>query len=421
MADYSVVSNGTNTMLGAADVLTTLYPRGVEELFMEEFPSYGLFEKKLDYLSESKRELNWQVDSGSGDATTVAEAEANEGPSNHYRPQITRVREYATATVEREDILATRNDKDRIIEVWDLSIKNCLRKIKRSWGIHLFRDGSGVRGKLKASGSGYAGTTLTLENAIDVKYFEQGDYIQSASGSPLALDAATTAKSKITGRSIGAGTLILNTALITSGDGHSLLRSGDLNNVVKGLAAWIPAVAPTTGDSFFGIDRSTLGEAAYGHRPSFSSSSLLNIGIDSASYLYDVAGSSPDLWIVNSMDAAAIQKDLSTFERITIPAQGIDKKKAEIGYDAIRIHGPNGKIDVVVDPLCPRGSSWLLAREECQWWTLGALIDQITMGMGNENGFIKAGVDGVGIRFGGFGQFVVTRPWNCAYVALPTA
>jgi hypothetical protein len=417
MANYAVVSNGTNTALGAADVLTTLFPRGVEELFMEEFPSYGLFEKKLDYLSESKRELNWQVDSGGGDATTVAEAEANEGPSNHYRPQITRVREYATATVEREDILATRNDKDRIIEVWDLAIKNCLRKIKRSWGIHLFRDGSGIRAYLNGA---QTGTTVALASAIDAMLFEAGDWIQSTTlATPRVLASAN--KVKVIGRSIGAGTLTLSGALTTPTSGGGLVRSGDLYNVVSGIAAWIPKTAPTAGDSFFGVDRSTLGEAAYGHRPTSNSSNLLNIGIDAASYLYQVAGSSPDIWLMNSMDAAAVQKDLTTFERITIPAQGLDKKKAEIGYDAIRIHGPNGKVDIVVDPLCPRGSSWLLVREECQWWTLGPMIDQITMGMGNENGFIKAGVDGLGLRMGGFGNFVITRPWNAAYVALPTA
>jgi len=203
-------------------------------------------------------------------------------------------------------------------------------------------------------------------------------------------------------------------------DGDYLLRSGDLNNVVKGIAAWIPISAPVGGDSFFGLDRSSYGEAAFGHRPSLTSSSLLAIGIDAAAYLFDVAGASPDIWMVNSLDLAAIQKDMTTIEQIIIPATGIDKKKAEIGYDAIRVHGPNGKIDIIADPFCPRGQSWMGTREECQWWTLGNLVDQISMGMGDSNGFVKAGVDGLGIRFGGFGNLVITNPWHWAYVALPT-
>ena len=412
------------TSFGAPDILTTLYPHGVEEEFMAEFPSYGLFAKKLDYLTERGRELNWQISGSGGAATSVAESEANENASIHARPMITRVREYATATVEREDILATRNDKDRIIEVWQLAISNCIRGIKRSWGTHIFRDGSGIKA-YTASGNNYASTTLVLATANDAKLFEEQDWIQATGDSVHLSD--TGAKIMVTGRNIQAGKLFfagnVSSAIPSIADGYGLLRSGDLNSVVKGLGAWIPKTAPVVGggDSFFGIDRAPYGEAAFGHRPTSTSSNLLNIGIDAAAYMYDVTGMSPDLWLVNSLDFAAIVKDITSLEQYIVPAEGLNGKKADIGYEAVRFHGPHGKIELVVDPLIPRGSSWMGVKDEAQWWTLGPMIDQIDLGMGNENGFVKVGVDGVGIRFGGFGQFVVLRPWDWAFVALPTA
>jgi hypothetical protein len=414
---------------GAPDILTTLYPNGVEELFMVDFPAYGLFTKKTDYLAEGGRELNWQVGSGGGDAVTVTQAEATEGASLHKRPKITRVKEYATATVEREDILATRNDPKRIMEVWDLAIRNSMRKIKRSIGMHMFRDGTGFRAKVSASAT-IASTTLLLETANDAKLFEAGDTIMAINPTGPAARTGGAAQILLTGRDIGGGKLYagsnFSSAITDIAVGDYLARAGDFlsgaGQVCKGIGGWVPVTAPTVGggDSWFGVDRAPLGEAAYGHRPSLSSTSMFSIGIDAASYLFDVTGSGPDIWLVNAMDMAMICKDATGLEEIVVQASSSGKKEINIGYDAASVHGPQGKITVIADPFCPRGKSWMGNREEAQWWTLGAMIDRITMGMGEDNGFVKAGVDGVGIRFGGFFNFVITRPWHWAYVALPT-
>lgn len=115
---------------------------------MSEWPSYGIFAKK-DVLYERGRELNWQVSGSGGAATTVSESENNEGPSVHKRPLITRAKEYATATIDREDLVATKGDPKRIIEVYQLAVSNAIRGIKRSFGTHLFRDGTGIKAQLK--------------------------------------------------------------------------------------------------------------------------------------------------------------------------------------------------------------------------------------------------------------------------------
>ena len=421
---------GTNySTAGAPDILTTLYPNGVEELFITEFQAYGLFTKKTDYLAEGGRELNWQVGSGGGDAVTVTQAEATEGASLHKRPKITRSREYATATVEREDILATRNDPKRIMEVWDLAIRNSMRKIKRSIGIQMFRDGTGVRGTLSGAAN-ITTPTITLLSANDAKLFEAGDTVMAINpggGTPAARTGGA-AQALITNVNIGAGTLTTtanwNTLITDIANSDFLARAGDfasgVGQVCKGIGGWVPVTAPTGGDNWFGVDRSTMGERGYGHRPSLSSTSMFAIGIDGAAYLYDVTGSGPDIWLVNALDMAMICKDATGLEEIVVQASAQGKKEINIGYDAASVHGPQGKITVIADPFCPRGKSWMGNREEAQWWTLGAMIDRITMGMGEDNGFVKAGVDGVGIRFGGFFNFVITRPWHWAYLALPT-
>ena len=409
--------------LNLPDVFTILFPDGVEPLLMEDFPSFGIFEKKANFLLEQGHELNWQLDSGGGDAATITEAEANEGPSTHKRPLITSVDNYVSATLRRKAVLAARGDRDRIIELVDLAVKNAVRKGKRSPAIHMFRDGTGIKAQLKAAGSGVGTATVTLANANDAKLFESGDWVQATSDKSTLRSAG--AKIKITGRSITNGTLTAGgnwtTSIAALADGDYLLRSGDLNNVYTGLASWIPPSVPSIGASFFGVNRDALGEGAYGHRPVLASSSLLSIGIDAASYMFDVGAGAPDIWIVNGVDFGNICKDITSLEQIVVPAIGSDKKKADIGYEAINFHGPNGKITPLADPLCPRGQSWMGNREEAQWWLLGgALLEQVTEGMGDGGGFVVAGVDGWKLRFAGYGQFVITRPWNWAYVALPT-
>ena len=389
---------------------------------MSEWPSYGIFAKK-DVLYERGRELNWQVSGSGGAATTVSESENNEGPSVHKRPLITRAKEYATATIDREDLVATKGDPKRIIEVYQLAVSNAIRGIKRSFGTHLFRDGTGIKAQLKTSASGTGTATVTLQNALDAALFESGDWVQATDKTSGNL-ASAGAKIQLTGRNIGAGQLIAGgnwTASIANiTDGYYLLRSGDYNNVIKGLGAWVPAVSPTTGDSFFGLDRSSIGEGAFGHRPTSNSSNLMSIGMDAMAYMHSVTGSGVDVWFVNPLDFNALAKDLIGLEQIVIPAQGVNGKRGEIGYKAARFQGPQGVCELVPDPLCPRGSSWMGNRETAEWWTMESMIEQITLGMGEGNGFVVRGQDAIAIRFAGFAQFVVKQPWQWAYVALPT-
>lgn len=404
------------------DSLTRLYPDGPDELFMEDFPALGVFAKK-DNLYESGRELSWEVSGVPGGATTLLEAEANEAPPQIKRPFITRAEEYGTTTILNNVVDATKGDKNRILDIVDNAVSLTMRGMRRSLAIHLYRDGSGVKAQLAATNSGVGTTTVTLANANDAKLFEGLDYVQ-ATADKVNL-ASAGAKIQIIGRNIGAGQLIAagnwTASIADIADGYYLLRAGDLNAVVKGLGAWLPATAPTAGDSFFGIDRSTIGEAAYGHRPTSTSSSLASVFLDGMGYLYDVTGDSADIGFLNPIDFYSLGKEYASGEQIVIPAQGVEGKKMSIGYTGARIMGPNGKCELVADPMCPRGKCYIGQRETASWWTMGQLVRPRTAGMGQGGGYVQRGIDGVSMRWYAAMQFVIESPWNWAYLALPTA
>jgi hypothetical protein len=416
--------------IDAPDILKIIYPEGITELLMKDSPTLGML-GKVDCLYGDGKQMNWQMDTGSGDAVTVAEGEADEGPSTHKRPLITRAKEYATAKVMREALMAAES-KGAVADLWRLTTDNAVKNMRYSMSISLWRDGTGVRGFLKASGAGGGTPTVTLATPNDVKLFRSGMYVQACDPANLASAGLRNsgAKIKITGRNLNNGTLTAGgnwtSTIAALVDGDALLRAGDIGAVCIGFKQWIPKTAPANGSAIGGtvggVDRSGLGEQAYGHRPAAVGSNLLSIGMDCASYLHDATGASPDVWYVNGRDFNGIAKELTTYEKINIPAQGFEGKKVgNVGYTAIRFKGPNGDVDLVADPYIERGDSWMGNRETAEIWTRGELIQHITLGTGEKGGYMVVGSDAIGIRFGGFYNLAIEEPYQWAYQNLPTS
>src|SRR5690606_20992478 len=92
---------------------------------------------------------------------------------------------------------------------------------------------------------------------------EVGRYIQLATddGSGVSPSGLLDdgAKLQITGIDATTGTLVLSAAINTisgAATGNYVLIAGDYGNAITGLPGWLPRTSPTSGDSFFGVDRS---------------------------------------------------------------------------------------------------------------------------------------------------------------------
>ncbi len=138
---------------------------------------------------------------------------------------------------------------------------------------------------------------------------------------------------------------------------------GDINLKPKGIAAWLPATAPTS-TAFFGVDRSVDTTRLGGIRVDGSAKQIQEAIIDSSMYAAR-EGAISDVFLTNFVSYGALEKELGT------KVQYVDLKgPGEIGFRGIRINGHKGEIKVIADRSMPGQLGYLL---EMKSWILLSL------------------------------------------------
>lgn len=264
-------------------------------------------------------------------------------------------------------MLASRTDKMSFLEGAKLVIDGAIRSVTNSLASALFRTGTGTIGKIGTISSG----VITLTNAADVVQFEVNQVLQANAtdgGSPRAALGYVIAVNRTAGTVTVASSGLGGSAATPSGwtAADFLLVQGDNNLKIKGLAAWLPATAPTTGDNFFGVDRSQDVTRLAGVRYDGSAQSIEEAVIDASSLLAREGGK-PDVCITNFASYAALEKSLGS------KVQYVDMKgPAEIAFRGIMINGANSMIKVFPDRNCQAQTAYLLQMNS---WTLNSLGD----------------------------------------------
>ena len=128
--------------------------------------------------------------------------------------------------------------------------------------------------------------------------------------------------------------------LVQQGDNPGLATATASALKVSGLAAWMPLVAPTAGDNFWGIDRSTDVTRLAGVRFDGSSESIEEALVDAAS-LVAREGGQPDMCFMNFASYAALEKALGA----KVMYVDVKHDEADIAFAGIRIHAPLTEIN----------------------------------------------------------------------------
>src|SRR5678809_1038146 len=165
----------------------------------------------------------------------------------------------------------------------------------------MFRNGGGARAQLAAASSGVGTATVTLTSASSMQGIEPGMWLQAAStdgtsGTVLSGKVQVLSVDRIA-KTITA-TTTWNVSIPGVTDSYYLFRDGDFNNVIKGFAAWVPDSAPTGGDNFFGIDRSSDPTRLAGLRYNPGSGTIQELLVAASALAFD-NGAEPDLVILN--------------------------------------------------------------------------------------------------------------------------
>jgi len=335
-----------------------------------------------------------------------------------------RVSNYQLVTITNELLEATKDDAGAFVDEAKLNMDTGFRNISNDLAHDLFGDGTGSRGTISSISTG----VITLTQPAEIVNFEVGMSLVSYSVS------GTTA-TQSTGAAVGyviavnrtAGTLTVSTSQGGSAgtpsnwstsfsklavQGDVSFASGGLATAlalkVSGLAAWLPVTAPSSGDSFWGVDRSADVTRLAGVRYDGSSETIEEALIDAAS-LVAREGGEPDMCFINFASYAALEKSLGA------KVQYVDVKheEADIAFAGIRIHAPYGPITIVPDRSCPAQVAYLLSMSTLKLRSLGKAPHVLTYGLEGLEGLRVGNADALEIRIGYYGNLICNAPgWN---------
>lgn len=327
-------------------------------------------------------------------------------------------------TITNELLEATKDNAGAFVDEAKLNMDTGFRNISNDLALSLFDNGSGARGQISVISTG----VITLADPNSVVNFEVGMtlvsysvsgnvYTQSTAAALGYVIAVNRSAGTVTVSATAGGAAGTPTNWSTSfpfigvqGDvAFGTLSATTSFLKVSGLGAWIPTTAPTSGDSFWGVNRSTDVTRLAGVRFDGSSESIEEALIDGSS-LVAREGGQPDMCFMNFASYAALEKSLGS------KVQYVDVKhdEADIAFAGIRIHAPYGPITVIPDRNCPSQTAYLLQLDVWKFRSLGRAPHVLTYGLEGLEGIRVGNADALEIRIGFYGNLICSAPgWNC--------
>lgn len=389
----------------------------VNSLIYPESTLFAKLKKRQDFFGKNKPVI-FHYGSPQGRAYDFATGLTNRTASKYNGPTVTRIKDYAFGEVDGEAVDAAKNDAGALLVALKREIDNAFYTAGRSIAKDLFRNMGGARGQI-SSGSNVGTATITLANINDVVNFEVGMVLNTSTtdGTSGSKKSGTVT---LTGVDRDAGTLTASgnwtAGIATAAANDYIFQNGDFESTkqgMAGLAAWIPATAPTGGDSFFGFDRSVDPVRNAGVRYTAGSGGPIEETLIQCAARLQREGAKPDAVVMNPIDVANLIVALGskvTYER----SSSVDQP--EIGFKLPQLMTPGGVLDIISDLNCPQGVGWMLTLKTWSFETL--LGAPRILNLDGNDMRASATSDSYIFRIGYYGNLICEAPgWN-AYFAL---
>jgi hypothetical protein len=383
-------------------------------------PFYALVNKITDFGGKNKV-VAMRNASPQGRGPTIAVAQGNKTASAYNAFVVTRISDYATASITGEAIKAAKGDENTLIEGLTKEIDGSIHTCMRNLAICMFRNGGGQRGQIAAN-STISSTTINLNNIGDVVNFENGMTVCLAGddgynngGSLLGLRGNGGTTLTITGVDRDLGTLTASAAWNTIAAAATLDSifqtaagvGSDYNSMIRGLAAWLPATAPGTSDNFFGVNRSQDVTRLGGIRVAGNGADYQDTLVDAATRISREGGMADHVF-VNPLDWAKLVKALGA-KVIYDRASPVDMP--EVGFKAVQLEGPDGPVKVIADLNCPLGTAYMVQLDTLNMESLGEA--PMILDFDGNTILRNATADTYDVRIGYYGNLTCEAPgWN---------
>lgn len=367
-----------------------------------------------------------------GRSATFANAQSNQTAPSLASFFVYRASNYQLATITNELLEATKGDAGAFVDEAKLVVDTAFRIISNDLALDLFNGGTknGARGTYGLSGGAGSISTgvITLDNASDIVNFEVGMVLvsYSVSGSTPTISTSSALGYVI---SVNRGAGIVTVSATAGGAAGTptnwsttfpyLAVQGDINFVssglatanalkISGLGAWLPSVAPSASENFWGVDRS-VDSRLYGQIFNGASESIEEALVDGSS-LVAREGGAPDMCFMNFTSYSALEKSLGA----KVQYVSVKHDMAEIAFAGIQINAPYGPITVIPDRSCQPRTAYLLQMDTWKLRSLGKAPHILTYGMEGLEALRVSNSDALEIRIGLYGNLVCSAPgWNC--------
>ncbi len=388
------------------NALNKLYPKGLEKELHADNPLLGWLPKT--YAFEGVARQVRPLIGGTHGSANFAQALAAKGTPTIKDFTVTRKKDYVIGSVDAEAMMASRSQRGAAAQALKTSVDGSLYEFGRSMASSLWGNSGGSRGQIGSIST----DTITLKNASEVVNFEIGmTLVSSENDGSASAHTLQTGELVVTAVDEDAGTVTcsqnITTGIAAADADDYLFRKGDFQNMLAGVFGWTPTTTPTTGDSWFGVDRSVHPTRLAGSRV-VGSGTIEETVFDACARLARSGGRADTLWL-NPLRFAELCKNIQA--KVQYPGAG---GSAEVGFSGFAFPGPMGMVKVMIDPNCPNAYG-LLTRKEA--WELACLGQCPHFAREDGRQFSREGSsDGIEYRLRFYGNLICKRTHDSAVI-----
>lgn len=345
-----------------AYLLNQMFPDGLADAtYRDPKNTFLALIKKNTRAVGSLFEVAVQTTAGGGRSADFAAGKRNNGGGTGQRFAFPYMNDYSWCRVDAKDMAAARAS-GAIVETLSHEMKNTMANIKRSLASSVAGDGSGKIGKISAIPATTPAGSFRLDNWRDLVHFQVGMVLETnptrtgAAGSMRAGTATVTGISDSRTNPLVYFTATGGWAPVVA---DFVYVEGDYDAKVKGIQAWIPVTAPTTGDSFGGVDRSTNPRQLAGIRVDASAEATHTEALLASGEEFKIYTAETTHVILSPADWIQLEREQESKKRLVEV-----ENEYKIGIKGLELE--DGSV-AVQDPYFPKGYAY---RINADTWTL---------------------------------------------------
>lgn len=369
--------------LSVYKLIRNLWPReAIVEQIYKASPLLGMIKKDTNF-GEKIRYVTVGTSPPQG-LGTFGEAKQNKTPSTAEEFQVQLASYYGNFSIAGDIYRRYKftGNKAVLKDPMERDSKGIMKQARNDFSSFLHGNGGGALGRIKST-STLASQTITLDKGADRRRIVKG----------MTLWAATTdgstgtvlpgfVKVSAVGGTADAPTVTIEQATWSGAISgitttSYLFRAGCFGNtaVFYGLDAWCPEHSGSP-SAFLGVTRTNAPDQLAGQCLTATTKSPWQRILQAAQLQADSGSSDGRLvYVMNTSNWVDLQVELSNANRLQMtkaPSAPVSGLKIGVEYDAIRVTGPAGPIDVVADPFAPAAVERLLQLDS---WTMASCGD----------------------------------------------